>query len=357
MNKINHLSVFEQQRFMRRCFELALKGLGAVSPNPLVGCVIVYEKKIIGEGFHRKYGNAHAEPDAIQSVANKEWLKKSSLFVNLEPCAHHGKTPPCVDLILAHQIPEVYICNTDPFDQVNGRGIEKLRQAGIKVEVGILEKEGHYLNRRFFTFVEKKRPYIILKWAQTADGFMDKVRAEGERGTYSISGKQAQILNHQWRSEEDAILIGTRTALIDNPALTTRHVYGKNPVRVLIDQNLQVPRNSQIFNEQSRTIIFNQLESRQMFQHLYVQLHWQSDVLQQICDVLHQEKIASLMVEGGAATLQRFIDQGLWDEMRVIISPDCLQNGLKAPEIPNSISKVIQVVGSDQLVTCFRQEE
>lgn len=352
----HQLSVSEQEGFMRRCFELALKGLGTVSPNPLVGCVIVHDGKIIGEGFHRKYGEAHAEPDAIQSVANKELLKKASLFVNLEPCAHFGKTPPCVDLIIKYQIPEVYICNADPFEKVNGQGIEKLRQAGIKVNVGLLDQEGRYLNRRFFTFVEKKRPYIILKWAQTADGFIDKVRIAGEKGTHPISGKEAATINHQWRSEEDAILIGTRTALTDNPALTTRHVQGKNPVRVLIDQNLQVPRDSQIFNEQSRTIIFNQLESRQIFHHLFVQLHWHGDVLQQICNVLYQEKIASLIVEGGAETLQRFLQQGLWDEIRVITSPDYLQKGLKAPEISNSISSSIRSVGRDQLITYFRKD-
>ncbi|MFN4122255.1 MAG: bifunctional diaminohydroxyphosphoribosylaminopyrimidine deaminase/5-amino-6-(5-phosphoribosylamino)uracil reductase RibD [Flavobacteriales bacterium] len=355
MSITHQLSVPEQEGFMRRCFELAQKGLGAVSPNPLVGCVIVYEGKIIGEGFHRKYGEAHAEPDAIQSVADKEWLIKSSLFVNLEPCAHHGKTPPCVDLILAHQIPEVYICNTDPFEKVNGQGIEKLRKAGVKVNVGILEQEGRSLNRRFFTFVEKKRPYIILKWAQTTDGYIDKIRAKGEKGSFPISCKEAQILNHQWRSEEDAILIGTRTAQTDNPALTTRHVRGKNPVRVLIDQNLQVPRDSKIFNEQSRTIIFNQLESRQMFQHLFVQLYWRGDVLQQICDVLYQEKIASLIVEGGAETLQRFMHQELWDEIRIIISPDCLHEGLKAPEIENGANISVQVLGKDQWITYVRQ--
>ena len=329
------------EQYMKRCFELAGKGLGFTSPNPLVGCVIVHDEKIIGEGFHRKYGEAHAEVDAIHSVLDRSLLPKSTLFVNLEPCSHFGKTPPCADLIIEKGIPNVVVCNLDPHDKVAGKGIEKLRNAGVKVVMAVLENEGKFLNRRFYTFHEKKRPYIILKWAQTMDSFMDKERTTGEQGSFQISGKAAQILNHKWRADEDAILVGSNTAMNDNPELNVRLVNGKNPLRVLIDRNLKVPGDYKVYNNTSRTLVFNQLDNKAIFNHSIIQLAWNDDVLKNILAYLHFEQISSLIVEGGQTTLQWFINQGLWDEIRQITAPFYLGKGLKSPEIKAKPSETI----------------
>lgn len=334
--------------WMRRCFELAIKGIGHVSPNPLVGCVVVHEGRIIAEGFHRKYGEAHAEPDAIRSLADQDLLKKSTLFVNLEPCAHHGKTPPCVDLIIEKKIPKVCISNVDPHDKVAGKGIKRLKEAGVEVIAGILEKEGRELNRRFFTFMEQQRPYIILKWAQTADGFIDKPRIEQEQGSFPISGKKASILNHKWRSEEDAILVGTQTALNDNPELTVRHLSGRNPVRVLIDKNLQITKDAKIYNQEARTLVFNQLESKTFFNHTLIQLDWKAGIIKQMNDFMHHEKLGSLIVEGGAATLNSYLTSNCWDELRVIISPVQLLSGLNAPNLPY-LPYTTKMLGRDEI--------
>lgn len=316
---------------MRRCFELAAKGLGKVAPNPMVGAVVVHENKVIGEGFHTSFGKPHAEVEAIHSVVNKELLPFSELYVSLEPCNHTGKTPPCTDLILSSGIKKVIISTTDPNPKVNGSGIEKLRNSGVEVITDVLVEEGKSLNRRFFTFHTQKRPYIILKWAQTGDGFIDKLRTESETGSFAISGQAAQLLNHRWRSEEQAILIGATTAQNDQPQLTTRKVSGKNPLRVLIDPNLRVSKTQKLFTDDEPLLIFNRMETRTMFQKNWIQLDFSVPVLPQILEYLHYLSVQSLIVEGGANTLQRFIDSDLWDEARVITSSQWLGAGLKAP--------------------------
>ena len=248
------------QKYMQRALELAAFGIGNVAPNPLVGCVIVHNDKIIGEGWHQKFGGPHAEVNAINSVNNKQLLAESTLYVTLEPCNHHGKTPPCVDLILQYKIPNVVIATLDVNPIVSGKGVARLKENGVEVSFGILAQEAQFQNRRFITFHQKKRPYIILKWAQSADGFIDKKREIGEKGSFQISGKAAQIALHQWRSEEAGILVGKNTALIDNPKLNTRLWEGNNPVRIIIDTNLEVPRTHHIYDNSVRTLIFNRLE-------------------------------------------------------------------------------------------------
>lgn len=336
------------ESYIKRCFQLAKNGLGNVAPNPMVGCVIVLNDEIIGEGFHTQLGFPHAEVQAINSVHDHELLKNATLYVNLEPCSHHGKTPPCADLIISKGIKKVVISNGDPNPLVNGKGIEKLRNSGIEVITEVLEKEGLELNRRFFTFHTQKRPFIILKWAQTADGFIDKVRANNDFGSFQISGKEAQMLNHQWRTEESAILIGSKTALIDNPSLTARLVSGKNPLRIVIDQFLTTPSSHHLLADTEPLLVFNAMETKTVFNKQLIQLDFNFPVLPHIISYLHYLNIQSVIVEGGAFTIQQFIDANLWDEARVFQSNKPIQNGLKAPSIQ---SKLIhqQRVGHDQL--------
>lgn len=324
-------------QFMNRCVELALRGSEKVAPNPLVGCVIVHNNRIIGEGFHQKYGESHAEVNAIHAIKDKELLRKSTLYVNLEPCAHHGKTPPCADLIIDMQIPRVVIANRDPFDAVNGKGIEKLRAAGIDVEIGVEEKAGEWLNRRFFTFHRKKRPYIILKFARSADGFIDKDRKSSEKGVNWITSPKTQYLTHGWRAEESAILVGTRTALIDNPALTVRRVKGTSPLRLLIDRRLKLPENAALFNTEAATVVFNEKESGAKDHITWVQLDFDQPLLPQIMEWCYQNQVQSVLVEGGAATLQQFIDAQLWDEARILTGQSVFHSGLQAPEVPGEV--------------------
>ncbi len=321
------------EMYMRRAIELAEQGMGKVAPNPLVGCVIVHQDKIIGEGFHQRYGGAHAEVNAIQSVENKDLLKDSTLFVTLEPCNHTGFTPPCTHLILEHKIPRVVIATRDSNPVVAGKGVELLQKAGVNVQVGLLEDLARWQNRRFFTFHEKYRPYIILKWAETKDGFMDIAREHGETGSFAISGKEAKIQVHKWRTEESAILVGSRTVFIDNPQLTARHWPGKDPVRIVIDANLKVPRTHKIFEDRGRTIVFNRLETRPIFNIEYIQLNFAEEILPRIMDYLRYEKLTSVIVEGGSATLGRFLELGLWDEIRRFRAPMNLEKGLKAPTL------------------------
>ncbi len=308
---------------MHRCFELAEKGLGNVAPNPLVGAVIVHNGKIIGEGYHQAYGRPHAEVNAIASVRNPDLLKESVLYVNLEPCSHYGKTPPCAQLIIRNEIPQVVIANKDPFPEVSGRGIRMMKDAGIKVTEGFLAEEGNLLNRRFFTFNTKKRPYIILKWAQTANGFMDIRRGSAETPALRISNKMTSMLVHKLRAEESAILVGTQTALLDNPELTVRDWHGKNPVRILIDKDLRVPSTSRIYNEKSSTIVFTEKTPenipgsnveyiRTCFEGVGETLN-----LEILLGKLYEKNLQSLIVEGGSSLLNSFIQSGIWDEMRI----------------------------------------
>jgi diaminohydroxyphosphoribosylaminopyrimidine deaminase/5-amino-6-(5-phosphoribosylamino)uracil reductase len=304
---------------MRRCFDLALKGIGSVSPNPLVGCVITHDNKIIGEGWHKKYGGPHAEANAIASVADQSLLSSATVYVNLEPCAHHGKTPPCADMLVAHRVKKVAISNVDSNELVAGKGIEKLRNAGIEVVTSVLEPEGRYLNRRFFTFMEQRRPYIILKWAQTSDGFMSR----GSNDPSRISNELTQQLVHRWRTEEDAVLVGTQTAATDNPRLNVREWQGRDPIRVVIDRNLRLDKSLHLFDGTQPTLIYNLTRN----DGDYVQYTSVTDIVSD----LFKRKVQSLVVEGGATTLNLFISAGLWDEARVFVAPVEFNGGLKAP--------------------------
>jgi len=316
---------------MLRCLSLASNGLGKTYPNPLVGSVVVYEDQIIGEGWHQKAGTPHAEVHAINSVKQSELLQKSTIYVNLEPCAHFGKTPPCCDLILHHQIPHIAIANVDPFDAVAGKSIEKLKASGKKVEVGILEKEGKWLNRRFFTFHQQKRPWIILKWAQTADGFIAPEIQENNT-PFWISNDFSQQRVHQWRSEEMAILVGTQTVLKDNPSLTTRYWKGNSPIRLVIDLHHKIPIKRKIFSEEAPTYVFTYTENKYLPKWVNQLIINQNQAFwPQVMDYLYQCNIQSLVVEGGTYTLQSLINEGLWDEARIFTAPKTLQKGIIAP--------------------------
>ena len=322
------MSIDEQ--YMSRCIQLAELGAGNVAPNPMVGAVLVYDDKIIGEGYHKKYGEAHAEVNCINSVEekNKHLIEKSTIYVSLEPCAHYGKTPPCADLIIKNNIPKVVIGTKDIYKEVAGAGIEKLKNAGIEVLTGVLENECIDLNKRFFTFHQKQRPFIILKWAQSSNR---KIGSERER--ILISNDYSNRLVHRWRSEEAAILVGTNTALKDDPLLTTRLWKGKNPIRIVIDKNLKLPHELKIFSKTTNTIIFNSLKNTIEENVEYIKLE-NKNFLEEILRTLYKLNIQSVLVEGGAKTLQSFIDAGLWDEARVITNEEMIiESGIDAPEI------------------------
>ncbi len=341
----------EHEFYMQRCLTLAIKGLGKVSPNPMVGCIIVHEDQIIGEGYHQQFGEAHAEVNAVKDVFERhgdkatELLKKATAYVTLEPCAHFGKTPPCADLLIKHQIKKVVVGNTDPFESVNGKGIEKLKNVGIEVVSGVLDEECKLVNRRFFTRIKEHRPYFILKWAQTADGFF----APEDQSQRWISGAEAKVLTHQWRSEEDAILVGKNTVLVDNPQLDTREVFGKNPIRLVIDKNLDIPLNFHIFNDVAKTIIFNEVKTDVVGNIHFVQMEDMHFYLpQKIAYQLYLMDIQSVIIEGGANILSQFITANLWDEARIFTSKTTWGEGVKAPLINGKIREEISV-GNDRL--------
>ncbi|WP_430971752.1 bifunctional diaminohydroxyphosphoribosylaminopyrimidine deaminase/5-amino-6-(5-phosphoribosylamino)uracil reductase RibD [Sunxiuqinia rutila] len=323
------------EKYMNRCLELARLGAGNVAPNPMVGCVIVHEGKIIGEGFHQQCGEAHAEVNAIRSVKNKDLLSSSTLYVSLEPCAHFGKTPPCSDLIIEHRIPKVIIGSIDSFAKVAGKGIEKMRKAGIEVTVGVLEKDCLWLNRRFFTFHQKKRPYLILKWAQTMDGFLDIDRSQITYGKPTwISNELSRRQVHKQRTEEAAILIGTNTALKDNPSLTVREWDGNQPLRLLLDRTNHLSEKLNLKNGSCPTVVFTQeaVESKPNLE--YVQIDFQTKVIPQVLAYLYDRDIQSVVVEGGQHLLQSFIDQNLWDEAYVYYGNTFFVKGVPAPRLP-----------------------
>lgn len=346
---------------MRRCLELALLGAGNVAPNPMVGSVLVYsnpdtgEGRIIGEGYHEKYGQKHAEANCIAAVLadDRQLIARSTIYVSLEPCAHHGKQPPCADLIIAHQIPRVVIGCRDPFPQVNGKGIEKLKAAGVEVKLGVMEAECVDLNRRFFTFHTKHRPYVLLKWAMSGDG---KMGAAGG-GRTSISNDYSNRLVHKWRSEETAILVGTRTAMIDDPALTVRFWNGPDPIRLVIDKDLRLPSSLRIFDGKVRTVVFNLRRHEEGGAVEYYQLSPDSSLVHQVSMALTRLGIQSVLVEGGARLLQSFIDEGYWDEARVISNSDMLlPGGLPAPELRNARMERAETLGGD-IIRYFRNEQ
>ncbi|MDT0554293.1 bifunctional diaminohydroxyphosphoribosylaminopyrimidine deaminase/5-amino-6-(5-phosphoribosylamino)uracil reductase RibD [Urechidicola vernalis] len=325
------------EKYIKRCLQLAKNGLGTTSPNPMVGAVIVYDGKIIGEGYTSPYGGNHAEVNAIKSVTDKSLLNRSTIYVSLEPCAHYGKTPPCADLIVEHKIPEVVVGVVDDNSLVSGEGVKRLRNAGCDVLVGILEKECRELNKRFFTFHNKKRPYIILKWAETKDGFIDVKRSEGaEKQPTWISNKYAQQLVHKWRSEEQGIMVGTNTVIKDNPRLNVRSWVGKNPVRIILDNSLRIPKEAYVFDGMVKTILFTSSRTAFSKKRNNVQvalIDYSENVPQQVCNVLFKNEIQSIIIEGGAYTLQSFINANLWDETRIFVGNTIFKEGVKAPQV------------------------
>jgi len=323
----------EDKKYMQRCLELAKLGLGTAAPNPMVGSVVVYDNKIIGEGYHQKCGEAHAEVNAINSVKDADLLEKSTLYVNLEPCAHYGRTPPCTDLIIEKKIPRVVIGCVDSFAEVSGNGIKKLKKSGCEVKVGILEKESKELNRRFFTFHKKKRPYIILKWAETKDGFIDKKRKSDETIEQNwITNQLSKKLVHKWRTEESAFMIGCRTAKKDNPQLTVRDWTGRNPIRVVLDRKLKLSADLKIFDKSARTLIFNSVKNEQKQNLNYIKIEFNNNVLVSVLTKLYELEIQSVVIEGGEKLLTSFINAGLWDEARVFVGNKYFKEGVKAPE-------------------------
>ena len=326
-----------QEKYIKRCIELAKNGLGTTYPNPLVGCVIVYENKIIGEGWHKKSGEAHAEVIAIESVENKKLLSSSTLYVSLEPCSHFGKTPPCADLILKYKIPNVVIGTIDPNSKVAGKGIQKLKDSGVNVTFGILEKECNELNKRFFTFHRKSRPFIILKWAESSDGFISPKNRDEQKPVW-ISNEYSRKLVHKWRSEEQAILVGTQTIIDDNPSLTVRDWTGENPIRVIIDKENNFDSSKNVFDNQAKTIVFSSKEVTSNSETIQnIKIDFDINSTQTIVEKLYENNIQSIIIEGGSKTIQSFIDANIWDEARVFIGEIKLHDGTKAPEFKKAI--------------------
>ena len=316
------------EQYMRRCLQLAALGLGSTSPNPMVGAVIVRDGVVIGEGYHHRCGEAHAEVNAINSVEDKELLKSSTLYVNLEPCSHFGKTPPCADAIIRHGIPKVVIGSIDYHDKVNGAGVRKLREAGVEVVENVCREECEELNKRFFTFHRKHRPYIILKWAQTRNGFMDIDRRNSDATSYWITNSALKVLSHKWRSEEDAILVGHRTMQNDQPQLTTREYPGKNPQRFVMQ------RGKDIISPLPYTPL--------------------PDNAQEAVEKMYQLNIQSVIIEGGKNTLEKFLDEGLWDEVRVLVGNQTWEKGLLAPKMPGIPEKTVII--DDNLLMYVRRQ-
>jgi diaminohydroxyphosphoribosylaminopyrimidine deaminase/5-amino-6-(5-phosphoribosylamino)uracil reductase len=339
------------QVYMQRCLDLAALGLGKVSPNPMVGAVIVHNDKIIGEGYHQQYGQPHAEVNAVNDALSKfdnaeDLFKQSTIYVSLEPCAHYGKTPPCADLLIKHRFAKVVIGCRDPFDKVDGIGIEKLQAAGIEVVVGVLEDECKWLNRRFFTRIQKQRPYVILKWAQTADEFF----APDDNKQFWITGPESRKLVHQWRGEEDAILVGKNTVLADNPQLNVRYGDGRSPKRVVIDRRLELSNDLNVFDQSVETLIFNEIKTDIDGKNKYIALEdFDRYVPQYILYQLYLQDVQSVIIEGGAYTLNAFIAAEVWDEARIFTGKATLTTGIKAPKINGIIAAEIPL-GADHLL-------
>ncbi|MBL7928318.1 MAG: bifunctional diaminohydroxyphosphoribosylaminopyrimidine deaminase/5-amino-6-(5-phosphoribosylamino)uracil reductase RibD [Bacteroidia bacterium] len=341
--------MYPQIKYMQRCLELAVKGLGSVSPNPMVGCVIVKDDRIIGEGFHEIYGGPHAEVNAIQNACGN-FSGDEVMYVSLEPCNHHGKTPPCTELILQSGIRNVIIACSDIKQNFEGNGAQRLRKEGVNVIKGFMEKEARELNQRFFIYHEKKRPYIILKWAQTADGFIGHAGISASR--LVVSNQEAHILVHRWRSEEDAIMAGANTLLTDNPQLTTRLWKGKNPARVFIDRNLSLPQNLNVFDNNARVFILNEKKTLTDGHLQFIKTDCGN--LNSVLEVLHGLQIQSLLVEGGTKTLNRFLEKNLYDEMRIIVSPHYVGNGVKAPVVNLAAAEIIPIGNNKLFQICNR---
>jgi len=340
----------QHEMFMQRCIELAEKGLGLVAPNPMVGAVLVHEGRIIGEGFHEKYGEAHAEVNCLQSVKaeDRHLITFSTLYVSLEPCSHYGKTPPCSLLILENNIPKIVIGAKDPFEEVNGKGIEQLRNAGREVIVGVLEKECKWQNRRFNTFHLEHRPYIILKWAESEDGFIAPIG----NMQYWLTNDFSKQLVHRWRTEEPAIMVGYNTVMADNPQLTARLWKGKNPVRVVVDQHCTLPKTQQIFSAEGELLLFNALHEEQVENVSYCKINFTQSIIPQVLQVLYKKGIQSVIIEGGQKILNLFIEANLWDEARVFKTQVQLLNGIEAPTLLLPPTQE-ENIDTDQLVTYY----
>ena len=329
-------------QFMQRAFELAALGKGRVSPNPMVGCVIVHHGIIIGEGWHQQYGGPHAEVNAVVSVKDQSILAEATVYVTLEPCSHFGKTPPCANLLVKHHVKKVIVASADPNPLVAGKGIKILQDAGIETETGLLAEQGEELNKRFFTFFIKKRPYVILKWAETADGFVARENFDSKWISSALSRK----LVHKWRAEEDAILVGTHTAEYDNPSLNVRDWTGKNPVRIVLDRNRILPDTLHLFNQTHKTICYNAIETKSEKQNEFVQLDFNENIWESIFADLYQRNISSVIIEGGSKVLQSLIDHGLWDEVRQFKSKTVsFEKGIPAPHFKG---KLVSQADSDR---------
>lgn len=327
------------ETYMRRCLQLATNGLPAAMPNPAVGAVIVHNGVIIGEGYTSAYGGSHAEVNAVHSVKDKSLLKEATIYVTLEPCSHFGKTPPCSDLIIKHEIPKVVIGTIDPFAKVAGRGIKKLQDAGREIVLDVLKEECIASNKRFFTFHQHKRPYIILKWAQTQDGFIDKIRQVNDPIQPNwITNTFSRQLVHKWRSEEAAILVGTNTAITDNPKLNTRDWHGKSPVRVVLDKSLRIPEEYALFDESVKTIVLTAQQKEAKENLIFETIDFSKNIASQICGVLYRHELQSVIIEGGKQTLQTFIDANLWDEARVFTGDISFQQGIEAPKLQGRLA-------------------
>jgi len=354
---INFTAVTNHNIYMNRCFELAEKGRGQVAPNPLVGSVIVEnahpgdqfgQGKIVGEGYHQQYGQAHAEVNAVKSLSDNYDFSNCTLYVNLEPCSHYGTTPPCSDLIVSKQFKTVVVCNLDSNPLVAGKGLEKLRSAGIEVISGVLEKEGRELNKRFFTFHEKKRPYVILKWAQTKDGFISKLPIPDNKEENWITSPESKKLVHQWRAEEQAILVGTNTVLTDDPELTTRLAEGKDPVRIVIDRELKIPATAKVFSNKGQCIIYTEKQKNDLDNIRFRTISFDEEFVKSLLTDLHSLNVQSVIIEGGTQTLNSFINKGLWDEARVFVGDKLFGDGIKAPEFDLTKTEK-QMIGTDTL--------
>lgn len=339
------------EKYIKRCIQLAKNGLGTTYPNPMVGSVIVYNNQIIGEGWHKKAGEPHAEVNAVNSVKDKSLLKKATIYVSLEPCSHFGKTPPCCDLIIANKIPNVVVGTVDPNEKVAGRGIKKLIEAGANVTVGILEDECSELNKRFFTFHQKRRPYIILKWAESQDGFLAPEKIENQdRKPIWITNTYSRQLVHKWRTEEQAILVGTNTVINDNPKLNARDWHGNSPARIVLDRNNRINKESFIFDDSVKTFIFSNEKTNSSTENTQFEaIDFSLNIVPQILEVLYQNQIQSVIIEGGRQTLQSFIDENLWDEARIFVGKTSFESGTKAPILSRKNSTKTNIL-SDELI-------
>jgi len=339
--------MIEHEIYMKRCLQLAKNGLGTTYPNPLVGSVIVHNGKIIGEGWHKKSGEPHAEVHAINSVKNKALLSESTIYVSLEPCSHFGKTPPCANLIIEHKIPKVVIGCIDSFSEVAGKGVEKLKQAGCEVILNVLEAACLAINKRFFTFHNKKRPYIILKWAETSDGFIAPF-IPNSKTSFAISNDYSRQLVHKYRTEEQAILVGTTTVLNDNPSLDSRDWFGQHPTRIIIDKTNKIPDEFNVKNKKNPTIIFTEEENcLHSINIAFECIQFDTHLISNILTHLFEKNIQSVIIEGGTFTLQQFINNHLWDEARVFIAENKILDGVKSPDFNFTPEKTIKIKNNE----------